>query len=159
MIIDPDDGVAWRDAIFQCAYAMRRGDPDAADILENLKRQASCRQKHEVELLRLLIDDKLLPEIKKGRPAGVLTKTVDILSASQAYFDLTKTDPSGPPRQKPKGEKGYGVAASVGKSHNVGERTVQQWLPDYRAAVRALDLQGYDGRALMRSMIQANRAD
>jgi hypothetical protein len=159
VIIDPHDGVAWRDAVLQCAYAMRRGDSDAADMLERLQRQASGRQKHEAELLRLLIDDELLPEIKKGRPAGVLTKTLDIMSASQAYFDLTKTDPSGPLRQKPKGEKGHGAAASVGKPHNVGERTVQQWLPHYRAAVKELDLQGYDGRALLRSMIEANRTD
>ena len=157
MTIDPNDGVAWRDAALQCAYAMDRGDPDAADALESLKRQVSGRQKHEAELLSLLIDGKLLPAKKKGRRHGALTKTVDILSASQDYFELTQTDPSGPPRQKPKGEKGCSAAATVGKPLNVKARTVQQWLPDYRAAVTELNRRGYDGRALLRSMIEVNR--
>ena len=157
MTIDPNDGVAWRDAVLQCAYAMDRGDPDAADALESLKRQVSGRQKHEAELLSLLIDGKLLPAKKKGRRHGALTKTVDILSASQDYFELTQTDPSGPPRQKPKGEKGCSAAATVGKPLNVKARTVQQWLPDYRAAVTELNRRGYDGRALLRSMIEVNR--
>ena len=155
--IDPNDGVAWRDAVLRCARAMDRGDPDAADALESLKRQVSGRQKHEAELLSLLIDGKLLPAKKKGRRHGALTKTVDILSASQDYFELTQTDPSGPPRQKPKGEKGCSAAATVGKPLNVKARTVQQWLPDYRAAVTELNRRGYDGRALLRSMIEVNR--
>lgn len=168
--IDPTDGVGWRDAVFQCANAMRRGDSDAAELLEILKRQASDRQKHEAELQTLLLYGELLPAKKRGRRHGALTKTVDILSASQQYFDLTETDPSGPLRQKPKGEKGCctrgpefaepidGAAASVGKPHNVKERTVQQWLSDYRAAIRALDVQGYDGKSIMRKVIDMNRA-
>jgi hypothetical protein len=167
--IDPNDGIAWRDAVFRCAYAMRRGDHDAADTLENLKSQVSGRQKHDSEFLSLLIDGELLPEIKKGRPTGARTKAVEILSASQDYFDLTETNPSGPLRQKPKGKKGCstrgpelaepidGVAAYVGKPLNVSERTVQDWLSNYRDAIKVLGGQGYDGKSIMRELIDMNR--